>query len=501
MKMIDSYLLLFSLLLCSVSVYATEEGVFTSSEDISEQNEQENSSVNFEDEEARARLRSRGANQQFENDSRHILDYINRSGGGNVDGGGTDIDYPTLEDLDDALAITFEAITTKVEGKNFVRRLRDEFPNDAINDLYAEALGDFEVTAIHQLEYLRLESSNEAFLQMIVGDRFETYVDKYKSCRFYNKKVVNLYTDQATDLFFDDCEQVYEEYHSDFLDVFDMSRFQWQDKCYDSYGEEKIGSVSDFSLNAEICLSKSKFLKIPKDNLMRTFFSVVLHEISHLFGSNEEQAKRFENFILDQFNSVYKKINNVEQDISDRRSAFSFAFTKLKVAQGSIRPFTRDYYFRYATLEESLLNLLYDEFYSREEFLFLYPYEVVEKVNTHLGRIKDLIKTHFTNDYNLIPREDIFREDEILVMRGVKRIDSPSGLSLESKLNKFLKEIQLEIYETIKVLDAVDDSVSLSNRKDALLYIDYIHEHRDNYLVFRDQHGFSLEYIERDLSK
>ncbi len=501
MKMIDSYILLFSLLLCSVPIHATEEGVFTSSEDSSEQSEHEASSENFEDEEARARLRSGGANDQFENDSRHILDYINRSGGGNVDGGGTDIEYPTLEDLDDALAHTFKSITTKAEGKNFVRRLRDEFPSNSLNDLYADALGDFEVTSIHQLKYLRLESSNEAFLQMIVGDRFETYVDRYKSCRFYNKKVVNIYTDQATDIFFDDCEQVYEEYHSDFLDVFDMSRFQWHEKCYDSFGEEKIGSVSDFSLNADICLSKSKFLKIPKDNLMRTFFSVVLHEVSHLFGSNEEQAKKFENYILDHFNSVYKSINNVDQDISDRRNAFSFIFSKLKVAQGRIRPFTRDYYFRYATLEESLLNLLYDDFYSHEEFLFLYPYGVVEKVNIHLGRIKDLIKTHFINDYNLIPREEIFREDEILVLRGVKRIDSPSGLSLEYKLNKFLKEIQIEIYESIKILDSVDDSVSLSNRRDALLYIDYIHENRDNFLIFRDQNWFTFEYIERDLIK
>ena len=499
--MIESYLLLLSLLLCSVSIHATEEGVFTSNEDSSEQGEHENSTESFEDEEARARLRSRGQSQQFENDSRNILDYINRSGGGNVDGGGTDIEYPTLKDLDDALAITFNSITTKVEGKNFVRRLRDEFPNDAINDLYADALGDFEVTSIHQLKYLRLESSNEAFLQMIVGDRFETYVDRYKSCRFYSKKVVNIYTDQATDIFFDDCEQVYEEYHSDFLDVFDMNRFQWQEKCYDSFGEEKIGSVSDFSLNAEICLSKSKFLKIPKDNLMRTFFSVVLHEISHMFGSNEEQAKRFEHYILDHFNSIYKSINNVEQEISDRRSAFSYAFAVLKVAQGRIRPFTRDYYFRYATLEESLLDLLYDNFYSREEFLFLYPYEVVEKVNTHLEKVKDLIKTHFTNDYNLIPREDIFREDEILVMRGVKRIDSPSGLSLEYKLNKFLKGIQTEVYEIIKILDSVDDSVSLSNRRDALLYIDYIYENRDNFLIFRDQNAFPFEYIQRDLTK
>ena len=191
-----------------------------------------------------------------------------------------------------------------------------------------------------------------------------------------------------------------------------------------------------------------------------------------------------ENGISVSTDELIQNVEDDQQDLSQRRRDLILSLLKPKVAQGEIEPFTKDNYFRYTILEESLHDLLNENFYSREELVFLYPYEVVEEVDDHLQNIKFIISTHFINQYNLSPRTDVFRGDEISVLRGIKRLDSPSGLSLEYKLSKFLKEIQIEIFTIINILYPLKN---IYNRKDfdldtlirssGAIYILFLSEH------------------------
>ncbi|MCF8059413.1 MAG: hypothetical protein K9K67_08960 [Bacteriovoracaceae bacterium] len=412
--------------------------------------------------------------QQIESQNRIIIEYILRSGGGNIDGGGSNITYPTEIDLQSSLKIVLEAITTKEEGKNFVRRLRDQYPNQSLRSLYNDSVGSFRVTPIHRLKARRIESSNEAVLQMMIGDSFETLIDNYKACRFYHKGVENLYSQEALEIDLLNCETVSLNHYPRMLDFLKNTFFEFKEKCFDAFGQEKIGSVSEFTLKAKVCLSKSEFLKIPKNELLKTMFAVVLHEISHMFGTNEKQAKEFEIYIIHSYSSVFKSISGLVEDINKRRLELDLIFYRLNVYTGHTSNFIEGFIFRNFLFEKELLDILREEVISRDELLFLYPFEKVQAFDKAYNELKLYIETHFENQWGsfIIPRVDVFTEEEIFVLKGMRSVNSAVGESFTQKMNSFLMEIQNKLDRIRGILDNDQTQVGLTNRRDVMLYMD-----------------------------
>lgn len=56
-------------------------------------------------------------------------------------------------------------------------------------------------------------------------------------------------------------------------------------------GEHKDASVSELSLNAEICISVGNLTRIPPSSLLREILSLSLHEAVHMAGAKEDEAK------------------------------------------------------------------------------------------------------------------------------------------------------------------------------------------------------------------
>lgn len=56
-------------------------------------------------------------------------------------------------------------------------------------------------------------------------------------------------------------------------------------------GEHKDASVSQLSLNADICVSIGNLTRIPPSSLLREILSLMLHEAVHMAGAGESEAK------------------------------------------------------------------------------------------------------------------------------------------------------------------------------------------------------------------
>ncbi len=407
-----------------------------------------------------------------ETEGETVLEDIIRVNGGNIDGGGTDLDYPTFKEVEAAFNTSLNLVTTSEEGKNLAQHLRDRYPS--LRDQNFEYIEPYTEVDLLLAEGLDSTSSNEHFLQLIVGDKFRTKVERYKACRYHGKGVKNIYSNNPIVYDLKDCSEVSLFRQSPFKLLLRDANIDFKEKCFDQNGVEKLGSVSEFSLKADICLSKSKFLKVPTKNLQRVMTSVLLHEISHMFGANEEQAKAFEDFIYFEFPRNYEIIKNLDQEIDQRKQEILSDLNLNRLTYGTIEPFERSNVFRKFLFETDLLKAVDFQIVPKEEILFLYPFETAMKVFSIQKKIKQHIKTHFEDNYGsfITPIKGIFSEEEILVFNGINPLSTSSGKSFSKKMNHFLGILSQYFSDMSEAMYMTNVNLPLTNRRDVMMYFD-----------------------------
>lgn len=78
------------------------------------------------------------------------------------------------------------------------------------------------------------------------------------------------------------------------------------DTCKDLHNNEKSASVSDYSMNGKICLSKSDLSKNLPEVLKKQTHAIIFHEISHLMGLKEKSAQRIQALTLKYYDKLTK---------------------------------------------------------------------------------------------------------------------------------------------------------------------------------------------------
>jgi hypothetical protein len=68
-------------------------------------------------------------------------------------------------------------------------------------------------------------------------------------------------------------------------------------------------SVSDFNLSATICFSIGNLQRIPPSALLREILSLVVHEVSHLGGADEPEAKIWQSEFLAYFGKRFEDLS------------------------------------------------------------------------------------------------------------------------------------------------------------------------------------------------
>lgn len=84
-------------------------------------------------------------------------------------------------------------------------------------------------------------------------------------------------------------------------------------------GEESTDAyVSSFDLNAEICFSIGKLMRLPPSDLLRHILGLVLHEATHMGGADEVEARLWQEDFEKYFGFTYGDISKGSVEIETR---------------------------------------------------------------------------------------------------------------------------------------------------------------------------------------
>lgn len=112
-----------------------------------------------------------------------------------------------------------------------------------------------------------------------------------------------------------------------------------EDACYYGNKQKADASVTELTENARICFSLKKLQRIPIASLNKHIVSLWMHELAHMEGYNEKQAKIFEGLAL----ISYEK--------------YLLANTEMTIAYGHYRTYISDLSFSLMHAYENLTNL------------------------------------------------------------------------------------------------------------------------------------------------
>lgn len=85
-----------------------------------------------------------------------------------------------------------------------------------------------------------------------------------------------------------------------------IQKIELKETCKDLHDNEKTGSVSAFSMDATICLSKQKLSKNLPEVLKKQTHALIFHEISHLMGLDENNAQATQDIIIKYYDKLTK---------------------------------------------------------------------------------------------------------------------------------------------------------------------------------------------------
>lgn len=118
-------------------------------------------------------------------------------------------------------------------------------------------------------------------------------------------------------------EEWYFKFSSANIDLFNIvGNLIVKDDCYDKYGEQKTASVSNHEEDGGICISINKLSKVSSNSLYKEITLILIHEISHLIGYEEDGAVKMQNFMKEKYEetvitgNLVKSIKGVFTDVS-----------------------------------------------------------------------------------------------------------------------------------------------------------------------------------------
>ena len=251
--------------------------------------------------------------------------------------------------------------------------------------------------------------------------------------------------------------------------------------CYDSDSAPKDASIYG-SMPSAICISPfSMASKLNENNVREESLALIVHEITHLFGTTEEEANEIQSRALWKFNKI---------DFTDATSAMNMFFkggfgSEMQMLQYNLKLFASNLGNANPTdweyTKEKLRRIRADLKFGNDKLLFVSPhnYALVTVQFARLYAIENFIcindprnddeikaictkniKTTFQDDKEVSARTYMARRidsnpkdfgavyDEVVI----KRIDSPEDGQAEiSKLIEFLDGIRTEVYQTSEI--------------------------------------------------
>lgn len=143
-----------------------------------------------------------------------------------------------------------------------------------------------------------------------------------------------------------------------------MKQVHFENECFDFSGRSVFASISEYTLNANICVSLMKFSEVSKINLKSRMYGILFHELCHMVGEtsgvicNEIQL-RIETYqvltvnVLHGFSfatEVWRKVKDFTKDI--------MAFNDIFVREKTHIEFDQD---RFFYMSQKILTVLYNK--------------------------------------------------------------------------------------------------------------------------------------------
>jgi len=405
-----------------------------------------------------------------------VLDHKNSSGGGVIDGGGSGYEYPSEKEIKAELEYAISMLGAKGDKKNF---------SIVLNDLYAQYdynLYDDELTP---------ENEVSEILYQLVGETTSIRTRKRRNCEM--------------ELNANNCAEFFPIYSKGVGNLIHKENVVLKDKCFDFYGEQRVGSVSSFSTNAIVCVSLSELKQIPTINLRKNIFSLLMHEATHMIGLRSEvDAEIIENFVSKNFDSVIAKIENTKEDIIASRKEILNKLVDIQIKLykisneaetaregerpfGSIGPITQNFKpvevnntlkDLYRSIREDQLRFEIQEFYDfKNEYTFN---QAVTNISRQLHRVfnrdnnDNLTEMYGTKMFVIIPGQ-VFSYEEVQHITESFSIDYQTeiGSSIIDKYDAYAKEINELINALHSILASSNAPLEYTDTADNLKWIEY----------------------------
>jgi len=206
-----------------------------------------------------------------------------RFGGGVIDGGGGETIYPSIEEVKLAIQLTWEKASTFDLQKNLME-------NYHLVNLGAGVTND------NRAELLLKEPYRGKNPQEI--DKEVKRIEKKLSEINSDDDLYSELVDQMMVLLDDQMNYIHKS------TTLAQSKIIYEDICLDKFGVAKDATVSEYKIGADICFSLERLKKIPSASLEKEIFGLLVHEVGHLLGENEEVAHQMQERFLQGYGDI-----------------------------------------------------------------------------------------------------------------------------------------------------------------------------------------------------
>ncbi len=221
--------------------------------------------------------------------------------------------------------------------------------------------------------------------------------------------------------------------------------------CVSPNNDHADASVDKFDVGAKVCFSIKNLMQLPPQDLQKNIAGLIAHELTHIFGYNEDTAIVVQEKSVDMYNSYVRK-STAESIPNHILSVFFDTQMKIKEATWSLQGNTISSIFP----EEKNINLV-----SQARFL-------LGRASGELASLQDLLDPSFklfplfkgteTEKQSLLIIEEM-KAVEIFLKDSIRMSDSqlfsPEYIQdLEEQQNQ-LEEIKIKLVELIKPFNGI----------------------------------------------
>lgn len=204
--------------------------------------------------------------------------------GGVVDGGGGEIGTTPISKVTEQIISTWKKALSEDLHINLVGRLENLYETYFFSE--KEAIKAF--TAVAKIKYEDPSKAIEVFQEYYPAKKNndDDYILEFE---FYNK-LKNLKRNT----------KLKEQLKRTKLTI------NTKDYCKDFKGNDVDGSVTAFELKADVCVSSFALSRFPIYSIEQVVTIIILHEISHLVGNDEDHAYAMQSFVANNMNRLLK---------------------------------------------------------------------------------------------------------------------------------------------------------------------------------------------------